>query len=356
MIAALLLAGEFLLIGLVFKHGIDFHCRSNWPHVACNLGSRGLAGLYCVAAALALFFFLKPQVFHRLLAAAGHDLRPLLFNAAGTLLTLVPVLFLRKGQGTAMRLPAFAFWFSGMALMLARLLFYLAPPGHWRRFLRDTGGTLALVVVAAPALAMQLQPIWRLDAISDATFRAVAGLIGLLGYDVIAESGGQGHRHRGVPHLGRAGLFGDRGDHPGDAVRVALSVAVPGGTALSPRADPVSAGDRRKPLPERGAHHAAADPGDRGAARPGRPRRSLVAPRARCGGGGRALPPLHRDPAAAQILPFAIFMLTAVIAPAISQSPAMLYPIRLLVLGLAVGLFLPFYRALPWRLDRDALT
>lgn len=51
-------------------------------------------------------------------------------------------------------------------------------------------------------------------------------------------------------------------------------------------------------------------------------------------------------------------MLTAVFVPAISQSPAMLYPIRVLVrgLGLAVGLFLPFYRALPWRLDRDALT
>lgn len=192
MIAALLLAGEFLLVGLVFKHGIDFHCRSNWPHLACNVGSRGLAGLYCVVAALALFFFLKPQVFHRLLAAAGHDLRPLLLNAAGTLLAMVPVLFLHKGQGTAMMVPAFAFWFSGMALMLVGLLFYLAPPRHWRRFLRDTGGTLALVVAtgaAAPALAMQLQPVWRLDVISDATFRAVAELIGLLGYDVIAEPG-----------------------------------------------------------------------------------------------------------------------------------------------------------------------
>lgn len=378
LIAACLLALEFLMIGLVFKHGVDFPCRANWPHMACNIGSRGLAGLYCVLAALALFFLLRPGVFHRLLSAAGHDGRPLLLNGAGAGLAMIPVLFLRNGQGTAMLLPAFACWTGGMALMLAGLVLYLAPPGHWRRFLAEAGGSLALVVAtgaAAPALAMQLQPIWRLDAISDATFRAVTGLIGLLGYQVMTEPGRKvigsdtfsisvAPVCSGIEGIALVTLFASLYlwlfRHELRFPRALL--LYPLGIAASAVLNVVRItlllvlGIEGQPELAVGGFHSHA----------GWVMFTLVAMgiilvartipslhRAPAATASLAsLPPLHRDPAAAQILPFAVFMLTAVAVPAISQSPAMLYPIRVLVLGLAVGLFWPFYRRLPWRLDR----
>lgn len=375
--AALLLAAEFLVIGLVFKHGIDFHCRANWPHLACNIGSRGLAGLYCTIAALVLFFLLRPQIFRRLFLAAGHDGRPLVVNLLGAALVLVPVLFLHEGQGRAMLLPAFAFWLGGMALMLAGLLLYLAPIGRWRSFLAEAGGSLALVVAAgaaAPALAMQLQPIWRLDAISDATFRAVTGLIGLLGYEVFTEPGrkvigSEAFRISVAPVCsGIEGialvtlfvslylwLFRQELRFPRALLLYPLGIAASAALNVVRITLLLILGLEGHPDLAVGGFHSHAGwvmftlvamgiilvartigplhraPGEKAPAAP--------------------LPPLHRDPAAAQILPFAVFMLTAVILPAVSQSPAMFYPLRVLVLALAVGLFWPFYRQLPWRLE-----
>lgn len=378
LVAACLLAAEFLVIGLVFKHGVDFPCRANWPHMACNIGSRGLAGLYCAVAAVALLFFLKPAMFHRLLSTAGHDTRPLLLNAAGAALTLVPVLFLRDGQGGAMLFPAFAFWFGGMALMLAGLILFLAPPGRWRAFLSEAGTSLALAVAAgaaAPALAMQLQPLWRLDAISDATFRAVTWLIGLLGYEVFTEPGRKiigtdtfrisvAPVCSGIEGIALVTLFvslylwlfraelrfprvlllyplGIAASAVLNVVRITLLLilGIEGQPDLAVGGFHSHAGWVMFTLIAMGIiltartipslHRAPA----------------VAAPLA-------PLPPLRQDPAAAQILPFAIFMLTAVIVPAISQTPAMLYPVRVMVLAVAVGLFWPIYRRLPWRLDR----
>lgn len=77
LLAAVLIVAEFLVIGLAFKHGIDFDCRANWGDRACGMASKSLAALYCVIAAGGLFALLRPQMFRSLLADAGHDLRPL---------------------------------------------------------------------------------------------------------------------------------------------------------------------------------------------------------------------------------------------------------------------------------------
>lgn len=61
---------------------------------------------------------LELQIFHPLPSTVGHNLYPLLFNEAGTLLTLVPALLLREVQGMVRMLPASSFWFFGMAARL----------------------------------------------------------------------------------------------------------------------------------------------------------------------------------------------------------------------------------------------
>jgi hypothetical protein len=58
------------------------------------------------------------------------------------------------------------------------------------------------------------------------------------------------------------------------------------------------------------------------------------------------LPLLRRDPVAARILSFAVFMLTAVLAPAISENPAMLYPVLVIRLTAAMALVWPALRGI----------
>lgn len=58
------------------------------------------------------------------------------------------------------------------------------------------------------------------------------------------------------------------------------------------------------------------------------------------------MPLLRRDPVSALILSFAVFMLTAVLAPAISENPAMLYPVLVIRLAAAMALVWPALRGI----------
>ena len=132
LLAAALIAAELLIVGITFKHGIRFDCRANWGGTACGLASRSLAALYCLLAAGGLFAVLRAGLVRRLLAEARQAPRALWLNLPGFALALTPVALLQEGQGAAMRVPAFALWGGGMALMLAGLALWLAPPARWR--------------------------------------------------------------------------------------------------------------------------------------------------------------------------------------------------------------------------------
>jgi exosortase E/protease (VPEID-CTERM system) len=68
-----------------------------------------------------------------------------------------------------------------------------------------------------------------------------------------------------------------------------------------------------------------------------------------------ALPPYWLDPIVAQILPFAVFMLSALFASTLSQTPSAIYPIRVAVMIGVLALLLPYYRRLLLRFDPVAL-
>lgn len=374
LLAAVLIVAEFLVIGLAFKHGIDFDCRANWGDRACGMASKSLAALYCVIAAGGLFALLRPQMFRSLLADAGHDLRPLGLNLAGFGLAMVPALLLREGGGSTMLVPAFLLWGLGMMLILAGMLGWLAPRAAWLRFLREAGPSLAVVLAAgaaAPALAVKLQPVWRVDAIADATFRAVAWLVEALGYEVVSDpvrkhigsgdfmisiapvcSGIEGIAlvtifvslylwlFRAELRFPRALLLYPLGIAASavlNVVRIALLLVIglegqpdlavggfhshAGWVMFTAVALGIIAVARKVPALHR-------DPGPVAVAT-------------------QPLPPLRQDPVAARILPFAVFMLTAVLVPAISQNPAIFYPIRVLLLAGVVALVWPAIRDLP---------
>ena len=380
-LAGLLIVVEFLIIGLTFKHGINFECQANWGVSACATASKSLAALYCVIAAVGLFALLRPELFRVLLTDAGHNPRPLILNGAGFVLAMLPALFMREGSGTAMLWPAFLLWTCGMGLILLGILGWLAPRPRWAAFLKQAGFPLLVVMAAAaiaPALAVRLQPIWQLDTIADLTFRAVTWLIDLMGYEVFSDPA---RKHIGTDGFvisvapvcsGVEGialvsifvtlylwLFRDELRFPRafllyplgiiasallNVVRIAvlLAIGLEGHPELAVGGFHSHAGwvmftavalgiiviARRVPwLHKQTVRQQVATP----AAKP--------------------LPPLRQDPVAARILPFAVFMLTAVIVPAISQNPSSFYPLRVLLLAAVVALVWPALRGIVWRVD-----
>lgn len=376
-LAILILAVQLLVIGLTFKHGIEFRCLDNWPPRACQAASRTLAALYCVIAALGLFALLRPALFGDLLARAGHDARPLGLNLAGFALAMLPLAFMRQGQGAAMLVPAFAAWTAGMALILTGIAGWLAPGALWLRFLRQAGATLAVVMAAgaaAPVLATKLQPLWQLDSIAGATFSAVRWLVGALGYDVVADPVRK--------HIGSGDFMISVAPVCSGIEGIALvtifvslylwlfraELRFPHALLLYPLGIAASAclnvvrigallvlGIEGQPELAVGGFHSHAGWVMFTAVALG-----IIAVARRVTWFNRApaatvpqapLPPLRRDPVAARILPFAVFMLTAVVAPAISPNPAMFYPIRVILLAAALALVWPALRGIAWRIS-----
>lgn len=380
-IAAGLIVIELLSIGLIFKHGIEFRCLDNWPGLACRTASKSLVALYCMIAAIGLFAILRPQLFRDLLCEAGHDIRLLGLNLAGFSTAMLPILFMQQGQGSEMLVPAFALWSCGMILILAGVLGWLAPVGRWREFLRQAGPSLLVVVLAgalAPALAVRIQPIWELETIADLTFTAVAWLVDLLGYEVIADpvqkyigvsyfmiavapvcSGIEGialvtifvtlylwlFRHDlRFPHALLLYPLGIAASALLNIVRITvlLIIGIEGQPELAVGGFHSHAGWMMFTFVALGVIAAA--------------RRVQWLHRAPVAGRAPAqpVPPLLRDPAAARILPFAVFMLTAVILPAISQNAAMFYPLRVVLLAVMVALVWPALRDIVWRVSPEA--
>lgn len=377
-LAAGLLALEFLIIGLVFKHGIDFNCRANWGDTACGTASKSLAALYCIIAAAGLFAILRPNLFRYLLISAGHDVRLLGFNVAGLALAMIPVLFLREGMGSAMLWPAFASWGLGMGLMLGGLLGWLAPWSRWRAFLGQAGLPLAAVMTAAglaPALAVRLQPVWQVETISDMTFRAVKFLVELLGYnlyvDPIRKHIGQGDfiisvapACSGIEGIALVTIFVSlylwlfRSELRFPRAFLLFPIGIAASVALNivRIAVLLLIGIEGQPELAVGGFHSHAGwlmftivaLGIILMARRVPALHRTSAPHADV---PSSLPPLWGDPVAAHILPFAVFMLTAVVAPAITQNPALFYPIRVILLATVVAAVWPGLRTIVWRVS-----
>lgn len=378
MLVAGLIVAEFLIIGITFKHGIEFRCLDNWPARACGMASKSLAALYCVIAAVGLFAILRPALFRDLLAQAGRDIRPLGLNLAGFVIAMLPVLLLRQGGGAAMLAPAFALWAVGMALILLGVLLWLAPVANWLRFLGRAGLPLLVTVAAggaAPALAVNLQPVWKLETIADLTFRAVAFIVDGLGYEVFTDPV---QKHIGAGDFliavapvcsGVEGialvtifvslylwLFRQELRFPRAFLLYPLGIATSACLNVVRIAALLIMGIEGQPELAVGGFHSHAGWVMFTAVALG-----IIAVARRVAWFHRSapttvasapapLPPLRRDPVAARILPFAVFMLTAVVAPAIASNPAMFYPIRVLLLAAAVLLVWPALRDIVWRI------
>lgn len=376
MLAVLLAIVELAAIGLSYKHGIAFECRANWPVWACSGASTFLASIYTLGGALVLYFLLRRGAGARLLGSAGRDLRPLILNAAGFAIAMVPVFLLREGDGMRMLWPSLFLWVAGFGLLIAGLVFLVAPFERLHELWAESGLSLFAVMLAgalAPVLTRQTQPLWRIDTVTDMTFGAVAWLIRLVGYEprvfpdekVIGAKGFFVHiaqQCSGVEGITLVTLFvtiylilfrrelcfpralwlypaGILASLLLNIVRIAVLVVIgiEGYPELAVGGFHSHAGWLMFTLASFGIIYAA---------------RSIPALQkageAPVSGSPTALPPLSRDPNAARILPFAVFMFSALLAQVFSQDPALVYPLRVCAMLAVVGVFWRVYSALPW--------
>ena len=267
-----------------------------------------------------------------------------------------------------------------MALMLAGLALYVAPAIRWRAFLTDNASAFAGVVLAgaaAPLLAALLQPVWQLDALAGATFSAVVVVLETIGYDVSADPvfrviGADGFRISiapvcsGVEGMALVSIFvtvylalfrdqlrirralwlypiGIAASAAFNVLRIAvlLVIGVEGNPELAVGGFHSHAGwmmflvvalglvAAAQTVPWfRVVPDAAAWPAARG-------------PRA-------GSPPLTRDRDVASLLPFAVFMATALVASTATQSPALYYPLRVAAVAATMLLFWRVYLSMRW--------
>jgi len=381
-VSAVLLLVELTVIGTLFKHLIDFVCLENWPRSVCKGASNSLVAVYCLLGAVVLLRMLRPQPLMALTQEAGQRLRPLLLNAVGVALALVPLTFLSGAQGEGTMIPAFAFWSVGMGLMLTGIALFIAPIARWRTYLSAEWTAIlpaALAALFAPWLSQRLQPIWSIDWIADMTFSAVARLMTLAGYDLDANAEtkiiGAGDFFIQVANVcsGIEGialvtlfvtlylwLFRKELRFPlalilypiGIATSVAfnilrisllLFIGLEGNSDLAIGGFHSHAGWMMFTLVALGVIALAQTV-------PALRRDQPPAAAAQT-----ALPPFWQDPIVAQILPFAIFMLSALFASTLSQTPSAVYPIRVILMTGVLALVLTYYKRLPWRIDPVAL-
>ncbi len=309
----------------------------------------------------------------------------LLCGGLGIALAVAPAgLVGHEAQGTAL-LAALVAWAAGVTLAAASALRILAPWSIWAKTARDGGVPLAMLMgvgLALPELGDLLFPLWHLDAIRNLTFAAViwtSEQMGLslvqggdyvLGQDAFAVQVGQscsgieGFVMISVFLTGYALLFWRQLSLGRVLAILPLGLALSWGLNVLRISVLIWLGVNVSPtLAVEGFHshagwllfsvlalglialihtvpwfHARALRG--------------------AGGGARAtapLPPFFEDWNVARILPFAVFMFSALIASTFFQHPALAYPVRLALMVAVLWMFRQPLRALEWRVNAWAI-
>lgn len=382
-LAMILLVVELLALSLLYQHNFEFTCREAAPAGFCAFAGRIVPRALAVLAALGLFALARPAALSMLRGHVTPLAAPLALNITGFLMVLMPWGFISDVSSGAAVLLAAALWSLGGLMTAAGLALMLAPAVAWRQMLGQFGALLAVLIalaMALPELSDLLQPLWRFDWVTQVTFAAVVWCLAALGYAV--ESYPESYT------IGAEDFFVAVGPQCSGVEGFALItvflgiymtlfrrdlrfphvlVLLPIGIALSWVFNVVritallSMGIEISPELAIGGFHSHAgwlaftllSVGLIMVSRtvPFFASETLRAPKAT-----KALPPFFSDPIVAQVLPFVVFMASALLASTFSETPSVLYHWRTLAMALGLAIFWPYLRALPWRLDPLALA
>ena len=410
-----LLGLELLAISLIYNHSFDFECRAMAPVVFCAALGFGVIRAIAVLGAVIVFLLSKGGAIARLAAAMRTRLSPgwLAVEMLGFVAILIPWSFMSDAASGGDLALAAGFWLGGLMLAGLGAALMLFPAAALIRAARDAGWSLLVVIAIAgfaPEIADLVQFLWHWPAIAAVTFSAVALMLQVLGQDVhmipaevelgIGEfivlvgrqcSGVEGFALITSFLLLYIWLFRDQLRFPRVWILLPIGIAVSWCFNVIRIGALILVGAHISPdLAINGFHSHAGwlmftvlsvgiavmvhrttwlrretAAGTRvGAGAPVLAETPVGAAGVAKGHGtgdstgGSMAPhvPLSADPVAAQILPFIVFMASALLAQTFSEVPALAYPARALAMAAVLWVFRGLLVRLPWRLDPLAMA
>lgn len=378
---ALLVVCELGMVSLLYRHAFPFNCRAVAPEIFCGFMSEMVLRAISVLAALLIFIFARPRTLGPLIDGARSRSRSfgwLAVQVAGAGLIMAPWFFLKNATDPPLVALGAGLWIAGGGFAVAGTMFSIAAPAAWGEAVRRAGIALPGVVAAAvftPEMADLFSRLWQWDLISAATFRTVIAFLQALGMEVVSTpaemiigadgfivavgrqcSGVEGFLLIGLFLLIYFALFRKELRFP------MVWLLLPIGILLSWALNTVRIGvliwigaHVSPDLAINGFHSHAGwllfsvlslsligfsrlvpwfQNGDAA---------TVEAP--------ASVTPLLRDRNAAEILPFVVFMASALVASTFSEVPAVHYPLRAVAMLAALLLFRSLYLRLEWRFD-----
>ncbi len=376
---------EMFLISALYQHGFVFTCRDAAPDWFCAFAGRIVPRVLAVLAALMVFALARPAAVRTVVTSAAEwRLRAVLINLFGFILVLAPWWFLSDQSSSAAVATGIASWSIGGVLAGSGLALMIAPVRAWQDLLRQHGGlllALILLALALPEITDEMQPLWRSAWVTELTFGAVVQVMLALGYEVQAViatrvigadgffvavgpqcSGVEGFALISVFTLVYIWLFRSDLRLPRALLLLPIGILISWVFNVVRISALLSLGAEVSPELAIGGFHSHAGwlsfiilavcliLGSRSI--PFFMKDALV----QAVQNRAPLPPFFEDRIVAEILPFAVFMLSALLASTFSQTPGIVYPIRAALMIGVLALFWKVYRALPWRLDPLAVA
>ncbi len=377
-----LFLAELVALALSYQFLADIECDLTAAAGACHLLRGMVLRAMVVLGVAALLIRAWPTTFAEFLASTRAHRNQLARNLhlAGLALMLVPLALywgrdLSQGFGVALW-P----WLIGASLAVGGGLMWLAPSSAWVQMLwTRSRGTVPILLAAAlvPDLVFSVQPVWDWQSLTTLTFGAVEWMLLLFGQQVESDpsnyvigiegfyvsiapqcSGVEGFALVSVFVAIYAAVFRSEVrllrfllvmlplslffSWVLNILRIALLIMIGGWVSpdIAVNGFHSYAGWLMFTCLAFGLMAVAQTA-------PWLHREGLRPPVRRA---------LRSDPLAAQLLPFAAFMVASTLIAALFLYPGVGMPLVTLVLALAVICFLPVYRRLPWRPDVIAVV
>lgn len=380
-LVGLLFAAELALVALAYQFYADIECRLTDHEFTCNALRSLVLRALVVIGVMALLIRAWPTTFAEFLDTAARHRSALsaVVHLIGVAFILVPLgLYWGRDLSTGLG-EALWFWGPGVVLAIGGGILWLAPPGAWWRMLwTRSHSTLPILLLAAliPDIVFQVLPLWNWQSMASLTFQAVATTLYLLGAEADVQA---------VDYIiGFGDFYVSIAPQCSGVEGFALVTAFIGVYAFIFRSDVrmgrfllvmlplglicswllnilritllILIGARFSPEIAVNGFHSYAGWLMFTALAFGLTAVAQTVPWLHREGSRPAVArPLRSDPVAAQLLPFAAFMVAGTLVAALAPHPGLGMAFGALVLGPVLLFFLPVFRTLDWRPDATAL-
>ena len=333
---------------------------------------------------MAVFFTARAGILKAFAAdmRAAPDPRFVALQVAGFGALLLPWFFVGDTSSSGTIVLAALLWVGGGLLAAVGTALAVVPTGGWLGFVQRSGWPLLVVLgfaLFSPEIAALFQNVWKFDPLTQATFRSVEAVLVGMGYNVDTDpathllgiydfavlvgrqcSGVEGFLLITAFMLFYIWLFRDDLKFPQVWLLLPVGLALSWVFNVARIAVLIMIGHHVSPdLAINGFHSHAGwlmfTVLAVGLASVAHQiawfRKGEAAVRA----APQSVPPLADDPYAAMILPFIVFMASALLLSTFTELPSLYYPLRFAAMVAVLLFFLRYIRRLEWGIDGIAI-